>query len=211
MTLPTLRALLEKIGDGLGKTTAAQYHTSKTFIHARDKPVAAYGIGYAGGVFVYLNGHGQLDARGFAARPLCRYNMSTFYKVQIEDALAAIKNKGLFAETGIDESMMAEAKEKHDYKVIGKIKGSYLNGNYTHTFEYNVKQFKNGKYFAEQIHSWGGIRRVGIKYVMEDYKKVTTGWDHEDKHAMREPKLEECTISKVDMERISMFVTAGEL
>ena len=218
MTLPTPGELMKKIGVQIH---SVKYGQTRAILNALDKPVLAYGIGYAGFLIGYVDGHGFPKWAGYSAKGMHSeqyWTDASFYEMDKDAVLKQIKENKFFVEKDVDEERInkVEQKKRFDRPLLGHmIYKTSSNWNPYRKFEFYG--LKNGGIRIEQYHGdnpekFGRYHSfVRLEDFMEKIENWKMGKDNYGNKATAECISTDFPDKDKQLEKIQMTVAARSI
>lgn len=164
--LPTPRELMKKVGV---EHNSVAYQASRTILNNLDKPVIAYGLGYAGFVCIIKTCQNFLKGYTYSVKHIgCSYPDGGFAELEIEKVIEVINGNKLIVEKGLDDGVLENGKIKPDYlnlrPVIATLEyqqrtsydygGKNNNWGSWDNYKQRLVRLKNGRIRAESYYKW---------------------------------------------------------
>lgn len=166
--MPTLTELMKLVGC---ERRSCGYSTSRTVLKNLNKPVLAYGVGYAGFIAVFQDGLGQVKGTAYSIGRKENWPFAVFLPLDWEDAINRIQKNNLFKfkEADMDAVRKANKEIKRFIRpILGTItcgSSSYSNSDY----QYRFLRLKNKKVRIENNRWRSNFRGISISTFLDDY------------------------------------------
>ena len=178
--MPTPEELMKRIEKDDYNFISCRHGDSTIIRKYKDKPVIAYGIGFAGFVCVIRHSIGLIGYAYGCKFPLSFYKHSGASVADVDKVLETIKNNKMIAEKAIDEEGFKNLPNHYIRPVVASFTQCRKSDD-AKQYDFRLVRLKNGKLRPEhKWKSWNTFSRYNLPAWLDTYKGNYNGYYNKD-------------------------------